>query len=154
VGAEHVPQLLVAALVDQVDVHLAEGRQVAVGVVDGQRLAAGVLDLEAVVRDFGCVEHADPDAVVLVLQRRAAVGGHHDHRLRERSERAYGHASGMRVRAEDVVRVAVLTGDDLVEDRRVDRVDRGLAHDVSSGAVSRSIAPSGMPIQLGRLRAS
>ena len=43
VGAEHLPQLLVAALADQMQVDLAQGRQEAVGVLGGQRVAV-VLD--------------------------------------------------------------------------------------------------------------
>ena len=38
VRAEHLPELLVPALADQVQVDLAERRQEAVRVVDGQRL--------------------------------------------------------------------------------------------------------------------
>ena len=45
---EHGPQQLVATLVDQVQVHLAERRQEPVGVVDGDR-ALAVVDLDAVV---------------------------------------------------------------------------------------------------------
>ena len=46
---EHGPEQLVATLVDQVQVHLAEGRQEAVRVVDGDR-ALPVVDLDPVVR--------------------------------------------------------------------------------------------------------
>ena len=53
VGAEDAPQVLVPALADQVQVHLAEGRQPAVGIVDGVGVlttgAVGVGDLDAVV---------------------------------------------------------------------------------------------------------
>ena len=51
-------------------VDLAEGGQEAVGVVVGDHVAAVVLDLEAVVGDLRLIEHADPDAFVLVGHRR------------------------------------------------------------------------------------
>ena len=51
VRAEHLPQLLVPALADQVQVELAERRQEAVRVVDDVRVAVVVGDLEPVVGD-------------------------------------------------------------------------------------------------------
>ena len=98
-GAEDRPELLVATLVDQVLVHLAEGGQVAVGVVVGLRGAAVVLDLEPVVGDVLLRQHADPDALVLVASwhdGRAALDGDG---LRQRSQRAHRHAVVVRVRA-------------------------------------------------------
>ena len=75
VSAEDRPQLLVPALVDQVEVHLAEARQEPVGVVAGDR-AVAVVDLDAVVRDVGHRQGAGPDAGVLVVELDAlrAVG--------------------------------------------------------------------------------
>ena len=67
VGAEHGPQLLVPALVDEVEVHLAEAGQEAVGVVAGDR-ALAVVDLDAVVGDVGHGQLAGPDAGVLVVE--------------------------------------------------------------------------------------
>ena len=52
--AERVPQLLVPALADQVQVEFAERRQVPVRVVLQLRLAVGVADLKPVIRNgFG-----------------------------------------------------------------------------------------------------
>ncbi len=64
--AEHVPQLLVAALGDQVEVHLAEGRQEAVRVIAGNRVPA-VHGIDGVVGNRGAGERGDPHAAVLVL---------------------------------------------------------------------------------------
>ncbi len=169
VGAEHPPQLLVAALVDQVQVDLAERRQVAVGVVDGVRRRAGVGDLEPVVGHLGHVEDAHPDAFVLVRERGAVGAVHHDDGLGQRPERAHGHRAVVDVRSQHAVRVAVAPLHDLVENGRVDGQHASrvatlgpgscgcLLHDEARDAqrsVSRAIAPSGIGSQVGRLRAS
>jgi len=54
-----------------VEVHLADGGEVAVRVVDHVRDAVGVADLDPVVRDLGPRDDAHPDAVSLVVQLRA-----------------------------------------------------------------------------------
>ena len=69
VGAEHRPQLLVAPLVDEVTVHLAERRGEAVGVVLLVLDAVAVLDEQAVVVRRAEVGRGHrPDAVAHVLQ--------------------------------------------------------------------------------------
>ena len=83
---EDLPEVLVAALADQVEVHLAERGQEAVGVVLLDRVAVPG-DEQAVLRHVGGGEHTHEDALVLVLERRLlprrrAVGApaHHDAR--------------------------------------------------------------------------
>ncbi len=161
--AEHPPQLLVTALVDQVDVDLAERREVAVGVVDQVRLAARIDHLEPVVGDVGDVEDTAPDPAVLVLEARppAVVDG--GDRVRERPQHPQRHGAVVHVRAEDRVRVPVLTAHELLEDVPVDGEGGGGGHRSLASCwswsgwlplVSRAMPPSGMPIQPGRLRAS
>ena len=169
-GAEHLPQLLVATLVDQVQVDLAERGEVAVRVVGGVRRVAGVGHLQAVVGHVGHVEDADPDAAVLVLERDGGAAVDHGDGLGERAQRADRHRAVVDVRTEDGVRVAVASLDDEVEGRGVDgqpgagrlgglagSAHAGFASGVKSSAswcVSRPIAPSGIDSHVGRLRAS
>ena len=63
VGAQHLPEPLVAALADQVDVQLTEGGQEVVRVGHDHRLAARPGDLEAVVQRAARVEADGPDVV-------------------------------------------------------------------------------------------
>ena len=65
VRAENLPQVLVAALGDQVGVHLAQGRQEAVGIVAHRRVFA-VGDGHAVGRDLLAGHDRDPNAASLV----------------------------------------------------------------------------------------
>ena len=61
--AEPLPQLLVAALADEVQVELADRRQEAVRVVDRDRAGVAVVDLELVgERQLGAVDDALEDA--------------------------------------------------------------------------------------------
>ncbi len=176
-GAQHRPQQLVPPLVDQVEVHLAERRQEAIGIVQGDR-ALAVVDLDPVVRHVpacvpgglvlrsrralcGCGETtgprlADPDTLVLVLQRQAStVRGHHGDRARQWLVDPEGDAVTVGVRAQDGVRLPVLAPRQLL-----DLGDRYLLHRcpswldwVGSGGGALSAA-NGICSQLGRLRAS
>ena len=65
VGTQDVPQVLVAALRDEVGVHLAQGGQVAVGVVAQVRVLA-VGHRDAVGGDLLVGQHRDPDTAALV----------------------------------------------------------------------------------------
>ncbi len=107
VGAEHLPQLLVATFVDQVLVELTDGGQVAVRVVDGDLAGAVVLDLEPVVGYLGLGEYRDPDAFELVLHGHVrAVRGDRD-RAGERPQGAHGDGALVRMGSEHVVRARV-----------------------------------------------
>ncbi len=111
VGAEHLPQLLVPALADQMQVHLARAGKEAVRLVDRAGAEAVVADLDPVVGDVRPGHDGAPDAVPLVRHRPgAAVGQQHADRGGERAQRAHGHRAGMRVRAEHAVRVVVGAG--------------------------------------------
>jgi hypothetical protein len=90
VGAERLPQLLVPTLADQVQVHLAEGRQVAVRLVDDRLADALVGDGETVVGHLRRRQDGDPDAVVLVLHRHAGAVGEDD---RDRTPRTAASAA-------------------------------------------------------------
>ena len=72
VRAEALPQLLVAALAEQVQVELADRRQEAVRVVDRDRAGVAVVDLELVgERQLGALDVALEDAAgVDLLERR------------------------------------------------------------------------------------
>ena len=158
VGAEHGPQLLVAALVDEVPVDLAEGRGEAVGVVLLVLDAVAVLDEQAVVvrrAEVGRGHRPDAVAHVLQLDPLARVEARADAR-RIRAVCRDGEPPGSDVVAQQVVRLAVAAveegGDGSVVERRA---GRGLGgHGVPSSVVSRSTAPSGMGSHVGRLRAS
>ena len=136
-----------AALVDEVDVHVAQGRQEPVGVVDDDRVAA-VGDLEPVARNLGPREDADPDALVLVSEVDPLLAvGHHD-RFRQWLQRAHGHAVVVRVRSEEGVRVTVLAAN-----QKVELVGRDRLHGAHA-ATSSAIASRGIDTHDGRLRAS
>ena len=69
VRAEGVPQALVPALTDQVQVDFADGRQVAVGIVHDLRLVVLVGHLETVVRHVAALDrfhHGHPHAARFV----------------------------------------------------------------------------------------
>jgi hypothetical protein len=146
-GTEHLPQVLVTTLVDQVEVDLAEGRQEAVGVVQGGGRAV-VGHLQPVAGHVGDRQHPDPDSLVLVaeLDPFRAVGD--DHRRRERLERPHRDPSAVRVRTQHRVRVAVLTGHQQVQ------LLAGNGQRRSHEGLTRERASSGMDTHVGRLRAS
>ena len=155
VGAQDVPELLVAALVDQVQVDLAQRGQEPVRVVEDDRLAT-VLGGDPVVGDVRDGEHADPDPLVLVAEvgfsprsGRVVVQDHHPGR--ERLQDPDRDAALVGVRPQHGVRVSVLATDDLVELLDRNRLDGGCAgHDTPILAT----AASGIPTQVGRLRVS
>jgi hypothetical protein len=109
-----VPELLVPALADQVQVQLAERGQVPVRVILQLRVAVGVLNLKQVLGNGpgrlpdDHLEHPLMD----VRHRVAAAVGQHDGDGRgERAQRPDGDAARSGVRAEHGVRVVVVTGD-------------------------------------------
>ena len=128
--AEDIPQLLVPAFADEMEVHLAQGRQPAVGIVDGVCLIA-VGDLEAVVGGETVDHSAEHTTVVqsvelegLAVDDRRDLSGLWPQRPDD------GPAVGGRVGAEQTVRVVVRPADEAVErvtlDRRHGRDRRGL----------------------------
>ena len=116
-GAEDVPELFVAALTDQVLVHLAERRQVPVRVVAAE-VGAAVVGRDELVGGGLARRATLPDAAAHVLQRHlAAVGGDRRDGLRHRTAGAdRPRPVRERVRAEHVVRGVVRTRRDGVPD--------------------------------------
>ena len=106
VGAEHLPQLFVPALGDEVLVHLAQGGQEAVRVVRGQFVAA-VRHGQPVVRNRGHRQLGHPDPRVLVLHGEAILPDDHVHLGRVRAQHPHRDAVGVDVGAEHLVRLAV-----------------------------------------------
>ena len=150
VGAEDVPELLVAALVDQVQVDLAQRGQEPVGVVEDGRLAA-VGDRDPVVGDLRDGQHADPDPLVLVAEVGLGRVVQDDHPGRERLQDPHRDPALVGVCPQHGVRVSVLATDDLVELLDRNGLDGGCAgHDTPILAT----AASGIPTQVGRLRVS
>ncbi len=107
VRAQRVPQLLVPALADQVQVQLAEGGQEAVRVVDLD-LVVVVRDEEAVaVRDRGEGQHRREEAAALGPQLRAQSLRRDRHRARVGAQGAEEDPAGDGVRPQHAVRVVV-----------------------------------------------
>ena len=128
--AERVPQLLVPSLADQVQVELAERRQVPVRVVLQLRVAVDIGDLKPIIRNgpgfpwHGHLEHAQ----VAVRHRvPAAIGQHRGHGGGERAQCPdhcafhLGAVAGHGVGAEHRVRVVVLTSDKSLDLAKGDR---------------------------------
>jgi hypothetical protein len=77
VRAQHLPELLVPALTDEVQVH---GGQVAVRLVHGDGFGIRVRDGKAVVRDMALLQgfhHGHPHAVGFMFHGNLARGGDH-----------------------------------------------------------------------------
>ena len=152
-GAEDGPQLLVAALADEVQVDLAEGGGEPVGVVLEVLDAVGPGHEQPVVHRAGRVgAHRRPDALGLVGQLELlAVLEAHAHRLRQRLEHPQPQAAGLEVLPEEVVGLLVASLDE-GGDRAADLGAGRGAHDGSpcvvgcceKWAVRRRTAPSGM----------
>ena len=110
-GAQSPPELLVAALADQVQVQFADGGPEAVRLLELHRRLAGGPGHPDPVRGQLGRHRGDPDPVVLVLHRDgAAVGQHHLHGRGEGLEGAHGGAAGVLVGAQDRVGVVVAAG--------------------------------------------
>lgn len=112
-GPERLPELLVPALADQVEVQFTDGRQEAVRVVHLDRVVL-VGDPQTVAlghRRQG--QHPGEEAVAVALQFGPGplALDQHGHRAREGAQHPEEHAGRDRVRAEDAVRVVVLTGE-------------------------------------------
>ena len=85
-GAQDLPQLLVTALGEEVQVYLAEGRQEPVRIGDGVHgltVTCGVTDLESVVDQIGQRQCHSEQAALDVLERIALTAhqGHHVDRV-------------------------------------------------------------------------
>jgi hypothetical protein len=156
-GPEHLPELLVPALVDEVQVDLAERRQETERVVD-HVLVAAVGDHEPVVGYVGHRQHADPDALVLVAQLHLAAVPPDGHPRGQRLQRAHGHRAVVRVRTQHAVRVAVLAVHHLGELVGADRLGSRLGggRGVLRGHATPILATAwrGIATQVGRLRVS
>jgi hypothetical protein len=156
VRPEHVPELFVPALRDQVQVELADGGQEAVRVV-GQGL----------VRPARCIRGGDPvlrhllvrdgdgeDALVQVRHGEPApVVKHERHGRGERAQGPDDDAVRDGMGAQDRVGVVVVPGGDLVD---LAQADLGICH-VGCSICSHYISASdsrGMLTQCGRFRAS
>ena len=145
-GAQHGPELLVATLVEQVQVDLAERGQEAVGVVDlDGHVAVG--DREPVVGDLGLVQAGGPHALVGVLHRALAARVAEHDRGGERLVDPHHDLAVDDMGSEHVVRMPVLAADDLVD---------LLAGDQPAHAAPPiwATAANGIDSQAGRLRVS
>src|SRR5262249_26841999 len=150
-GAEDLPQLLVPALADQVQVHLAERRQVPVGVVTNHLGAAvAVTDRELVSVGRGPGRHRGREhALVHMLHRvPGAVAQPALPRPGQWPEGAHYRALRGLMSAEHGMRVVVLPRQDVVDHLVANRVD-GCRHLLAS-----AIAASGIGSQSGRCLAS
>ena len=107
--AERPPQLLVAALADQVEVELADGGQEAVGLLDVDPVGAvGPGHPDPVGGHLRERQGDGPDPVVLVLHPvRGAVGQQHRDLAREGLQGAHGDAAGVLVGAQHRMGVVV-----------------------------------------------
>jgi hypothetical protein len=137
-GSQDLPQLLVAALGDEVGVHLTQGRHVAVGVVDGGGLVA-VGDLDAVVGDLLARQDRHPHAVLLMSGRVGAVLGDDDDVVGQVADGADGDAVLAHVGPQDLVRVVVARVSDVGQNPGV-HGDRGeLGRGCGTGVVLRCV---------------
>ena len=116
VRAEHIPEALVAALTDQVQVQLANRGQVAVGVIGRLRRLALVRHFQPVVRHVALLQrfqHGNPHAAGLVRHRERAGRGHNRDGFGEVLDRADGDMPVViEVRAQDRVGGVVFAGGD------------------------------------------
>ena len=156
VRAEHLPQVLVPALADQVQVHLAQAGQEAVRVVgddlgQGAAVAVGIGHRDPVVRRLARRDGGREHALVHVLGREPLPVGQHDrHRLGQRAQHPHDDPVRAGVGAEDRVRVVVGPGDHAVDFTQADPGRVLLADHAHASAME----PSGMDSQPGRFRAS
>ena len=118
VGAEHLPQLLVPTLADQVQVDVAERRQEAVRLVDDVPNPVVVDDLDAVIGNGRALPRAAPHAAALVHQRNARGADEHGDLARVWPEAAEGDDAVAQVRAENLVRIVMRAGDQPIDIRR------------------------------------
>jgi hypothetical protein len=160
VGAEDLPKLLVAALVEKEAVDLADGGSKAVGVVGLVLDAIAPGREDAVVHGLVDVSaHAAPDAVGLVRQvQDLAVLEADANRVGERPHRADAQAVRLDMLPEHIVRLLVAAIGQRPA-RSGQSAGGSGAHGWSSLVASslrksRSIAVRGMSIHAGRLRAS
>ncbi len=106
---ECLPQLFVATLTEEVQVHLPERRQVAVRIVDDVR-GVGVADLQAVVGNgAGRQRHGEHPGRVQPGALEPFTAGEDDHAHRVRSQGPHDRPVPAGMGAEDVVRIVVRT---------------------------------------------
>ncbi len=167
-GAQRVPQPLVPALVDQVQVELAERGQEAVRVVRlVHRLPVG--DPQPVAGDPRAGQERGEEAVAVVVQRGLPLPRQHRDRRGVRAQYAHGDAAGRRVGAQDGVRIVVRAGQQplpVLRSRRSGLGGWGRAGSCACGhgvglldpagghSARRVIAAIGTGSQSGRCRAS
>ena len=116
--AQPVPQLLVAALADQVQVELADGRQEAVRVVDRDGAGLAVVDLEPVgERQLRPLHHTLEDAAGVdeLEVGRLAVGQQCADGRRAGAVGAHDDPAVGGMGSEDAVRLAVFAMDEALE---------------------------------------
>jgi hypothetical protein len=109
--AKHLPELLVPALPDQVQVDIAEGGEIAVRIVGGDG-ESGISHLEPVIGHLGLRQHASKYAFVLVLEVDAPTPGQDRDPFRPRPENPDSHAAVIRMGSEDNVRIVVSSLDE------------------------------------------
>ena len=111
---ENLPQFLMAALADEVEIDLPEGWEESIGVV-GLDDCAGVLDLDRVVGDHRRLDDPAPDTAVLMLQGHRAFGCDDRNAIGEGSQDPHGHGAVVDVWAKDPVRLVVGAVDEVTE---------------------------------------
>ncbi len=108
--AKDFPQPLVATLVEQVQIDVAQRRQETVGVSHRNWLAIAVADLETVIDEIDERQRDGEQARVDVLQREPVRTDQRDHFRGMRPERSDHGVVAVFVRTQDAVRVVVLPG--------------------------------------------
>ena len=111
---ENLPQFLMAALADEVEIDLPEGWEESIGVV-GVDDCAGVLDLNRVVGDFTRLDDPTPDAAVLMPKGHRPFRRDDGDAVGEGSQYPHGHGAVVNVRAEDPVWLVVGAVDEVTE---------------------------------------
>ncbi len=142
------PQLLVAALAEEVLVEVGQRRREAVGVLHGERIAARVRDLELVLKRQRRVLDRALEEPGRMHHRELDARGLDDDRLGHRAQRPHDDAAvGRRVRAEQRMGVVVLPADEPVD------VGRD-THEMTSLCSIRAMPATGIDTQSGRLLSS
>lgn len=108
--AEGGPQLLVPPLADQMQIEIAERGQEAVRIMDLD-LVVRVADQELVLGDGRHRQQSGEETVAVVVQLGPQPLGEYGHRSRVRTEHPDRHTAADHVRAEQIVRGMVLTGE-------------------------------------------
>ena len=140
------PQLLMAALAEQVLVEVRQRRREAVGILRRPRAAVRIVDLELVGHGQRSARQRSLEQPARMHPLELDARRLHDDRLRRRVQRPHDDtALGGSVRAQHGVRVVVIAGDEPVE--------LG-GHELTSSCRRRAMPATGIGTQSGRLLSS